>query len=276
MPRMKRIALLLIIISAWTLSACSGGGMPKLFWDVDNGKPAYAQGHSAGAQAKGRAPLDVPPELRKEIEVPMPDKVATEAAANSSGVTQEHKEAVAGSAVSLHARRYDYTAAQVFSATIDAMTALNMPVDSVDSPSGTVTTEWVGKDVNSSNVYVVSSLMNMFGAGAPTRVRYRYVVRVLRVGDQSQLEVRTLGQQYANNHWSNVPLKQKVSDELFAAVEEQLARLNKPVTPPVQAITDQTVSDQTIPEQYILDESIPGQTISDPTAPVPTSGDQTR
>jgi len=272
---MKRHTLLLIIISGWMISACSGG-MPQMFWDIDDNKPDYARGQSAGAQAKGRAPLDVPPELRKELQVPMPDKVATEAAANSSGVTQERKEAVAGTAVSLHARRYGYTAAQVFSATIDAMTALNMPVDSVDSPSGTLTTEWVGKDVNSSNVYVVSSLMNMFGAGAPTRVRYRYVVRVLRVGDQSQLEVRTLGQQYANNHWSNVPLKQKVSDELFAAVEEQLARLNKPVTPPVQAITDQTVSDQTIPEQYILDESIPGQTISDPTAPVPTSGDQTR
>jgi len=130
-------------------------------------------------------------------------------------------------------------------------------------------------------VYVLSSVLRMFGQGKATKVRYRYVVRVLRVGDQSQLEVRTLGQQYANNHWSNVPLKQKVSDELFAAVEEQLGRLNKPVTTPVQAITDQTVSDQAVPEQiipdqYILDETIPGQTISDPTAPVPTSGDQTR
>jgi hypothetical protein len=258
MPRMKRYSLLLIFMSGWMFSACSSG-MPQLFWEVEDNKPDYARGHSAGAQANGRAPLDVPPELRKEIEVPMPDKVATEAAAHSSGVTQERKEAVAGSAVSLHARRYDYTPAQVFSATIDAMTALNMPVDSVDSPSGTVTTEWVGKDVNSSNVYVVSSLMNMFGAGAPTKVRYRYVVRVLRAGNQSQLEVRTLGQQYANQHWSNVPLKQKVSNELFAAVEEQLARLKKPV------------SDQANPDQFNPDQSVSGQT-----SPVPVSGDQIR
>jgi len=225
MPRMKRQTLLLIIISTWMLSACSGG-MPKLFWDVDDGKPAYARGQASGSQAKGRAPLDVPPELRKEIEVPMPDKVASEAAASSSGVTKEHQQAVAGSAVNLHARRYDFTAPQVFSATIDAMTALNMPVSSVDSPSGTLTTEWVGKDVNSSNVYVLSSVLNMFGQGKPTKVRYRYVVRVLRVGPtKSQLEVRTLGQQFANNHWSNAPIKMKVSNELFTAVEEQLARL---------------------------------------------------
>jgi len=262
---MKQYTLLLIVLSAWLLSACSGGA-PQLFWDVGDNKPDYMHGQSAGAQANGRVPLDVPPELRKEIEVPMPDKIATEAAANSSGVTQEHKKAVAGSAVSLHARRYDYTTAQVFSATIDAMTALNMPVDSVDSPSGTVTTEWVGKDVNSSNVYVVSSLMNMFGAGAPLKVRYRYVVRVLRAGDQSQLEVRTLGQQYANHHWSNVPLKQKVSNELFAAVEEQLARLKKPVAAP-----DQSIPDRTVPNQII-----PGQTIPDQTAPAPTLGDQIR
>jgi len=239
---MNRHTLLLIIISAWILSACSGG-IPKLFWDVDNGQPAYARGHGTNTQAKGRAPLDVPPELRKDIEVPMPDKVASQAAsnaANSSGVTQEHRQAVAGSAVSLNARRYDYTAAQVFSSVIDAMTALNMPVASVDSPSGTLTTEWVGQDVNSSNVYIVSSMLKMFGGGKATKVRYRYVVRVLRVKagqsqlKQTQLEVRTLGQQFTN-HWQNVPLKKKVSNELFAAVEEQLARLKQGAVIPFQS-----------------------------------------
>jgi len=239
---MKRYTLLLIILSAWTLSACSGG-MPKLFWDVNDGKgPAYARSQTTGAQARGRAPLDVPPELRKEIEVPMPDKVATEAAASSSGVSKDRKQAVAGSAVSLHARRYDFTAPQVFSAAIDAMTALNMPVDSVDSPSGTLTTEWVGHDVNSSNIYLVSSALRMFGAGPPTKVRYRYVVRVLRAGpSKSQLEVRTLGQQFANNHWSSAPIKKKVSNELFAAVEEQLARLKQPTVQPLNAASGQQI-----------------------------------
>jgi len=241
---MKRYPLLFIILSACILSACSGGnGLPKLFWDVNEGKgPAYAQGGTTGAQARGRAPLDVPPDLRKDIEVPMPDKVAAQAAASSSGVTQDRRQAVAGSAVSLHARRYDFTAAQVFSAAIDAMTALNMPVDSVDSPSGTLTTEWVGKDINSSNIYIVSSALRMFGAGPPTRVRYRYVVRVLRAGpSKSQLEVRTLGQQYANNHWSSAPIKKKVSNELFAAVEEQLARLKQPVVKPVNTSSGQQI-----------------------------------
>jgi len=241
---MKRYPLLLAIISVTMLSACSGGsGLPKLFWDVNEGKgPAYARGQATGTHATSRAPLDVPPELRKDIEVPMPDKVASGAAASSSGVTQERQQAVAGSAVSLHARRYDFTTAQVFSATIDAMTALNMPVDSVDSPSGTLTTEWVGYDVNSSNIYLVSSAMSMFGAGPTTKVRYRYVVRVLRVSPvKTQLEVRTLGQQFANNHWSNAPIKKKVSNELFAAVEEQLARLKQSVVKPVEASSGQQI-----------------------------------
>jgi len=228
MPRMNRYNLLFITLSACLLSACSGG-IPKMFWDVGDGSgPAYARGQGSGAHAQGRAPLDVPPELRKDIEVPMPDKVATQAASTSSGVTLKHKQAVAGTAVSLNARRYSFKAAQVFSAVIDAMTALNMPVSSVDSPSGTLTTAWVGQDVNSSNVYIVSSVMKMFGQGKATKIRYRYVVRVLRVpSGQTQLEVRTLGQQYTN-HWSNVQIKKKVSNELFVAVEEQLTRLKQP------------------------------------------------
>lgn len=224
---MNRHTLLLTLISAWLLSACSG--MPKLFWDVNEGKdqPAYASGSKSGSSAQARAPLDVPPDLRKEIEVPMPDHVASDAAAQSSGVTPARKQAVAGKAVSLNARRYDATPAQLFSAVVDAMTALNLPVDSVDSPSGTVTTEWIGKDINTPNTYV-TSVLNMFG-GATSKVRYRYIVRVMRVGESgSQLEVRTLGQKYANNHWFNAQLKQKVADELIDAVEEQLGRLKRP------------------------------------------------
>ncbi len=221
---MNRHTLLLTLISASILTACAGA--PKLFWDTNEGKdkPAYANGSQASAGAAARAPLDVPPDLRKEIEVPMPDKVAADAASQSSGVTPARKQAVAGKAVSLDARRYDFAPAQLFSAVVDAMTALNLPVDSVDSPSGTITTEWIGKDVNTPNTYV-TSVLNMFGA-ATTKVRYRYIVRVLRAGDKSsQLEVRTLGQQYANNHWYNAQLRQKVANDLIGAVEEQLGRL---------------------------------------------------
>ena len=225
---MKRYLLLLTLtFSVCLLSACSGS-MPKLLWSTsDSGSPAYAGGKSATPQAKSRVPLDVPPELRKDIEVPMPDKVAVEAASGKvvSPAIRARSAAVAGSAVSLDARRYNFTAAQLFSGVVDAMTALNLPVSSVDSPSGTVTTEWVSQNLNNTNSYMNSAL-NMFGGGGPTKVRYRYVVRVLRVSDtNTQLEIRTLGQQYANHHWSSVALKKKVANELFSSAEEQLARL---------------------------------------------------
>lgn len=223
---MKRYPLLLTLtLSAWLLSACSGG-MPKLFWSADSNKPAYARGESNSAQGNSRAPLDVPPELRKDIEVPMPNKIAVEAAsANVSVASKQYSAAVAGSAVSLDARRYAFAAAQVFSAVVDAMTALNLPVSSVDSPSGTITTEWVSQNVNSANSYF-SAAMKMVGAGGPSKVRYRYVVRVLRVSDaNTQLEIRTLGQQFSNSHWFSATIKKKVANELFSGVEEQLARL---------------------------------------------------
>jgi len=231
---MKRYPLLLTLtLSAWLLSACSGG-MPQLFWSADSNKPAYARGESSSAHGNSRAPLDVPPELRKNIEVPMPDKIAVEAASgNVRAPGQQHNNtSVAGSAVSLDARRYTFSAAQVFSAVVDAMTALNLPVSSVDSPSGTITTEWVSQNINSTNSYF-SAAMKMVGAGGPSKVRYRYVVRVLRVSDaNTQLEIRTLGQQFVNHHWSSVAMKKKVANELFSGVEEQLARLKQPTVKP--------------------------------------------
>jgi len=223
---MKRYPLLLTLtLSVWLLSACSGG-MPQLFWSADSNKPAYARGESNPAHANSRAPLDVPPELRKDIDVPMPDKIAVETAAGKVRAPgQQSGAAVSGSAVSLDARRYSFTAAQLFSAVVDAMTALNLPVSSVDSPSGTITTDWVSQNVNSPNSYF-SAAMKMVGAGGASKVRYRYVVRVLRVNDaNTQLEIRTLGQQLVNSHWSSVTIKKKVANELFSGVEEQLARL---------------------------------------------------
>lgn len=201
-------------------------------WSVDDKTPAYASSHS-GAQAQGRPPLDVPPSLRNDIEVPMPDKVATTIATKSTAITPAHKQAVAGKAVSLDARRYDFTPAQVFSAVVDAMTALNLPVASVDSPSGTLTTDWIGKNVNTANTNVgVSNILGMFGQGKARKVRYRYIVRVLRTGaGKTQMEVRTLGQALTN-HWFNAPMKKKVANQLFSAIEEQLARLKQPAFKP--------------------------------------------
>jgi len=199
-----------------------------MVWSVDDKTPAYAGSH-AGAQAPGRPPLDVPPSLRDDIEVPMPDKVAAASTTRSSVLTPVHKQAVAGKAVSLDARRYAFTPAQAFSAVVDAMTALNLPVASVDSPSGTLTTDWIGQDVNTSNTNVgVSNILGMFGQGKARKVRYRYIVRVLRTGEgNTQIEVRTLGQALTS-HWYNVPMKKKVANQLFSAIEEQLARLKQP------------------------------------------------
>jgi len=229
MSSMNRpIALTLVsasILSTLLLTGCKGTGAPKLFWSADD-KPAYAQGRSSNTQGESRAPLDVPPELRKELEVPMPDQVASDVAKGDALINNAAKAAVAGKAVTLDTRLYDQTASQLFSATIDAMTALNMPVQSVDSPSGVVTTDWIRPNANSSNSYM-GVFTSMVGAG-PVHLRYRFVVRVLRTKDgQTELQIRTLGQQFLNAHWINKPIKRKLSLELFDAVEERLPQKNK-------------------------------------------------
>jgi len=96
----------------------------------------------------------------------------------------------------------------------------------VDSPSGTITTDWVRKDASSPNVF--TPVMNLFGEGTVYAERYRFVVRVLRLntpaGVKTQLEIRTLGQVFSNHHWINKPVKYKASNDLFSAVGEQLAQ----------------------------------------------------
>ena len=206
---------LFLIVFGTSLSACES---LDLWVPHEEDKPAYEQSRERGVNAPSRAPLDVPPELREEVSVPMPDKVAV----NQQGAVIDP--AVAGKAVSLDARVYDVSASRVFSSAIDAMTALNLPVQSVDSPSGTITTEWIRQDANNPNI-TSAALDAMFGAG-PKVVRHRFVVRVLRLQEtgKSQLEIRTLGQAFMTKKWVNRQLNRRVSEELFSAVEEQLAR----------------------------------------------------
>ncbi|MDX8402369.1 MAG: hypothetical protein R8K47_07050 [Mariprofundaceae bacterium] len=228
---MFKRSLLPIVSAAFAgllLAACTGG-MPKLFWDVDEGKdqPAYARG-GASAGAPSRAPLDVPPELRTEIELPKGEDVGAQAA---GPLPEKYRRSVAGEAVRLDARFYpDRTPAEVFSAVVDAMTALNVPVDSVDSPSGVITSDWVRKGSTSGVV--------LFGFGGGKMVRYRYVARVYKARSEkgeagAQLEVRTLGQVFeAGKGWVNKRIKHKPVAEIFDAVGEQLARqAPKPATP---------------------------------------------
>jgi len=223
MPSMKRSSLILVmLLSTGALNACIGlPGLGDILLPITSDQPAYARSEKHHSAAKGRTPLAVPPELRKEIEVPMPEKVATQAAKDGTGITAKEKKAIAGKAVTLDSRAYDQTAARVFSAVVDAMTSLNMPVASVDSPSGTITTDWIRPNANSPNSYA-GVVMNMLGGGG-THTRYRFVIRVFRTGDHgSQLQIRTLGQQFINRHWVNKPVRRKVANELFSAVEERI------------------------------------------------------
>ncbi|MDQ6965243.1 MAG: hypothetical protein Q9M13_10030 [Mariprofundales bacterium] len=200
--------------------------MPKMFWKHDEGRGVVAPKGGGEQAAPSRAALVVPPGLQGKITLPMAEGVATSRAPLSSAmIPAAAKKMVAGRAVSLDARIYSVDAAALFSAVIDAMTALNIPVESVDSPSGTVTSDWIRKDAASS---AIGGLANIFGGGggAPIAVRHRFVVRVLRQSvdgePHSRLEIRTLAQVFQNRHWMNRVIKRRVSNELFSAVEERV------------------------------------------------------
>jgi len=195
--------------------------MPQLFWDTEDNKPDYARNTGSAGASEGRAPLNVPPELRQDLSVPDPDQVAVDAA---MGLTEEEKKAIAGKAVSLAARAYEKTAAEVFSAVLDGMTSLNLPVEGVDSPSGTITSDWVRKASNNPSSYI-GAAAGMLGAG-PIATRYRFIVRVFRMQDgKTQLQIRTLGQAFIGRNWVFKELKRKVANELFTATEERLGML---------------------------------------------------
>jgi len=210
---------LLLTVVMLLLAGCAE--KPKLFWGVDEGKGDESTSASSAPQAASRPALIVPPELRRDqASVPEAKDVAVE----PSMPGRYHQE-VAGKQVALDARVYPMPVAQLFSTVVDAMTALNLPVQSVDSPSGTITSDWVRTGANNANA-VSATVGNMFGSG-PSITRYRFVVRVLRQGapgaqEQARLEVRTVSQAYINNHWVNRKLARDHAAELFSAVEERL------------------------------------------------------
>jgi len=217
---MKRYLLILPVFML--LSACDAR---QFFYPTDQQGPAYTLGNATDpATGKPRAPLDVPPELQAELEVPMAGEVASRA--DEKVLPKEYQDAVAGKAVALDARIYHVDAARVFSAVVDAMTSMNIPVDSVDSPSGVITSDWIRKGS------ATASMFDMFGSNsANTPTRHRYIVRVYRAKiegreeEASRLEVRVHGQAAISRAWVNKPLKQKVTDQLFIAVDEQLQRM---------------------------------------------------
>ncbi|MDQ6976230.1 MAG: hypothetical protein Q9M22_06685 [Mariprofundaceae bacterium] len=219
---MRKIAILpLAAVITMAFTACSSA--PKMFWGMDEGKKGESATQQT-VQTKVRPALEIPPELRGKVEVPASDQIAS-----TDKVPKYYSKAVAGTRVSLDAKVYKEPVGRVFSAVIDAMTALNLPVASVDSPSGTLTTDWVRTDVNNANDNSFIKGMNVFGNGARA-FRYRHTVRVLRLqakdGDTSKmtrLEIRTMGQAFIGSHWVNKKFKRKYAKELFARVEERLA-----------------------------------------------------
>ncbi|MDX8391760.1 MAG: hypothetical protein R8K53_04235 [Mariprofundaceae bacterium] len=182
------------------------------------------------AAGSGRMPLDIPPELREKIDLPSPDKVAENVARSSVNPNSGEKEAIVGRELRLDTRAYDHRPTVVFSAVVDAMTSLNLPVESVDSPSGMVITDWVRPNANSPNAFV-GATMDMFSAKSRF-IRYRFVVRVFRSGEgKSELQIQTLGQQYINRHWVNKGLKHTAARKLFTMIEERLGNVQADIAP---------------------------------------------
>jgi len=208
---------ILSIVVVLVLTGCMSGGT-KMFWSSDEG--AGTDQLHAQVKSESRPALDIPPSLRGEVEVPDAGAIAVR-----KTVSERYKKTVASKRVALDARLYDASAASVFSAVLDGMTALNLPVQSVDSASGTITTDWVRTDANNPNV---NSMLNVFGNGRPQAIRYRYVARVLRetLDDviKTRLEIRTMAQTFSSGHWTNKKLTRKRADELFSRVGELLAK----------------------------------------------------
>jgi len=204
------------------LSACEG---KQFFYPNEQTGPAYTLGGGADpVTGKPRAPLDVPPELQAELEVPMAGEVASRA--DEKVLSKDYQDAVAGKAIALDARLYTVDAAKVFSAVVDAMTSMNIPVDSVDSPSGVITSDWI--------IRGSVSMANMFGQGVPP-TRHRFIVRVYRAkvegrAEACKLEIRVHGQAAINRAWVNKPFKKNVAEQLFVGVDEQLQRKQQGVT----------------------------------------------
>jgi len=216
----------LLLSTLIAVTACSN--MPQLFWPTDaGGSKSSTWSGKAVTPAQARAPLELPPELKAEITLPMAKKVASDS--GDAALPEKYTKAVVGKDVALDARAYVATADQVFSAVVDAMTSLNMPVEAVDSPSGVVTTDWVRKGSHNNNMF--SGVLGQ----ASNLTRHRFVVRVFRLTgtqkEKTRLEVRTLLQVFANKHWVSKPMNQKYTKEFFAAVEEQLARVQGNAAP---------------------------------------------
>ena len=217
----------LLFLMLLMFAACSG--MPQLFWnmDEDHGGKASVGDAPVDSNEESRVAPEMSPEFYAESELPMAGDIG--ASADADRLPEKYRKAMADMAVTLDTRLYDARPDQVFSALVDAMISLNLPVNAVDSPNGIVTSDWVRKGENNPN------MLDTSGVRGDPATRHRFIVRIYRAstetGGKTRLEVRVLGQAYEGKQWVNRQLKRKVSEELFTAVDEQLTRMQRPAKP---------------------------------------------
>jgi len=200
--------VILIASVALMFSACSG--MPQLFWDADGSQNPQQESGEEGNN-KGTQTVAISPEVHADYEIPSAGKVAVRA----GPMPEKYKNMLTGRAVTLDVRSFNAPPGTVFSSVVDAMLSLNIPVDVVDSPSGIITSDWVreGEDDPTFQPSIIGFK------------RHAFVVRVVPATEgTSNLEIHVIGQEYERNQWVDRPLKRKVSEELYSAVDELLKR----------------------------------------------------
>jgi len=221
---MKRINVVIISAAAVAVLGLAGcvSKDTKFFWATgDGGKASTVE---KKVVAESRPPLDIPPGLLGKVDMPHAEQIAV-----VKTMPKRISKKISGKQVALDAKIYERSTADVFSAVLDAMTGLNLPVQSVDSASGTITTDWVRKNSKSANY------LSIIGGSGVMAVRYRFVTRVLNQsmkadgGEKTvtRFEIHTVAQAYKNNHWSNTKLARRFAKELFSRIDENLTTTAK-------------------------------------------------
>jgi|GEM_PF-2701019 len=219
----------LILVLPLLLAGCTG--MPKLFWDIDEGKKstptasgaASTSGDSTSGQSARRS-LEVPPELQGKVELPTDATASQESGDSTPGTIATVQPAaqapVKARVVNANSRDYSIGTEPLFAVAVDAISARKLPLQSVDGASGTITTDWAYSDSDSA---IADSVLGLFGA-ASSKYRYRLVARIRALdGAQSaRLTFNVLGQRLDSGRWVNRSLDNKLIDALFKSVEKNL------------------------------------------------------
>ncbi len=227
------------------LAGCSSGGPLIMFYDTQDKPTEAGPSENNGRNVTSSVPVEASLDSHGKTEVPMPDKIAVQRT-DSSHVTDKVAtvdESGAGKTASLDVRAYNTSAALLFSAVVDGMTALNLPIEHLNSPSGRVVTDWVRSDAGQLNP-----------SDGSTRTRYRYVAKVFRSenGEHAKLEVQTLSQAFVKRHWTNKAMPRKVSNELFDAVEEQLGVAAQSAEPTRQPTESANAKQQNVDNDVVI------------------------